>query len=134
MFNAIPANTVFGANNPFLEQSNLVKVPHEIRTHNNEQLSARSVAEIKKNAKSRSSGKKHSHDDEEEPEAGDGQPWSQPQPRPNMQERLQMAKQGKVSLNQRAVTALFLQQATSGASHHKTDQSVEEHPSIDVVA
>ncbi|MBF0190687.1 MAG: hypothetical protein HQL99_05990 [Magnetococcales bacterium] len=131
MFNAIPAINLLGTSNPMLEQANLVKVPHELRTNNSEQLAARNVGDVKKNAKGRNAQRKH-EEDEEEPEGGD-ESFPQPRHKPTIQERLLLAKQGKVSLNQQAVNTLFLQQSKSGGAY-KGGQTDSGRPSIDVVA
>ncbi|MBF0627786.1 MAG: hypothetical protein HQL91_06145 [Magnetococcales bacterium] len=131
MFNAIPAINLLGTSNPMLEQSNLVKIPHDIRTNNSEQLAARSVADVKKNAKGRNA-QRHHDQDEEEPEGGEESSLPQPRHKPTIQERLLMARQGKVSINQRAVNALFLQQSKGRGD--KREPSEEDRPSIDVVA
>ncbi|GAB0057063.1 hypothetical protein SIID45300_01384 [Candidatus Magnetaquicoccaceae bacterium FCR-1] len=131
MFNAIPAINLLGTSNPMLEQSNLVKVPHDIRTNNSERLEARNVETVKQNAKSRNARRRH-ESEEEEPEGGD-ESLPQPRHKPTIQERLLLARQGKVSLNQRAVNTLFLQQAKSGGVS-RDPQSDPERPSIDVVA
>lgn len=136
MLNAIPAVNLFGAANPLLEQSNLAKTPQEIRTHNFEQLSSRSTDAVKKEAKARSMKKEHSEDEDESEEDGE-EPFPQQHNKPSIQERLNMAKQGKVSINHRAVTALFLQQAKSSNGTYKQGpgvQSIQDTPSIDVVA
>ncbi|MBF0212691.1 MAG: hypothetical protein HQM00_03895 [Magnetococcales bacterium] len=131
MFNAIPAINLLGTSNPMLEQANMVKVPHDIRTNNSEQLSPRNVSDVKKNAKGRNAQRRH-EEEEEEPEGGD-ESFPQPRHKPTIQERLLLAKQGKVSLNQRAVNTLFLQQAKSGGVY-KGRETDEDRPSIDVVA
>ncbi|MBF0428724.1 MAG: hypothetical protein HQL94_07350 [Magnetococcales bacterium] len=133
MFNAIPAINLFGASNPLLEQSNLAKLPHEIRTQNSERLTARNVEELKKNAKARQNKRKH--DEDEDDSDGEEDAFSQPQPRhqPTIQERLKMANLEKVSLNQRAVNELFLQQARGGGVY-PAKKPREERPSIDLIA
>ncbi|MEO5346621.1 MAG: hypothetical protein H7834_09620 [Magnetococcus sp. YQC-9] len=131
MFNAIPAINLLGTSNPMLEQSNLVKLTHEIRTNNSERLETRSVADVKQNAKSRNARRRH-ESEEEDPEGGEDS-FPSPRHKPTIQERLLLAKQGKVSLNQRAVNTLFLQQAKSGGVQRDL-QPETDRPSIDVVA
>ncbi|MBF0339731.1 MAG: hypothetical protein HQL95_02045 [Magnetococcales bacterium] len=131
MFNAIPAINLLGSSNPMLEQANLVKMPHEIRTNNSERLESRSVVDIKQNAKGRNVRRRH-EEEEDEPEGGNDA-FPQPRHKPTIQERLLMAKQAKVSLNQQAVNTLFLQQAKSGGGY-KGKRAEEDRPSIDVVA
>ncbi|MBF0294561.1 MAG: hypothetical protein HQL96_05175 [Magnetococcales bacterium] len=135
MFNAIPAVNLLGVSNPLLEQSNLARASQDIRTHNAERLSSRNVEDVKHNAKSRAVRRDHSTDEDEAEEEGEGA-YPQPFHKPSIQERQNLARQGKVSLNQRAVTAMFLNQAKSGGGRgNPLDRGGGSgEPSIDVVA
>ncbi|MBF0178488.1 MAG: hypothetical protein HQM03_00520 [Magnetococcales bacterium] len=137
MFNAIPAVNLLGVSNPLLEQTNLARASQNIRTHNAEQLSSRNVEDVKHNAKSRAVRRDHSTDEDEDEteEEGEGA-YPQPFNKPSIQERQNLARQGKVSLNQRAVTAMFLNQAKSGGGKGEPTArgAGSGEPSIDVVA
>ncbi|MBF0146590.1 MAG: hypothetical protein HQL84_10720 [Magnetococcales bacterium] len=66
MFNAIPATTALGITNPMTQQTGLANVSLNIRTNNQEQLEARSVAQLKETRQARHL---KDHRDEENQEA-----------------------------------------------------------------
>lgn len=63
MFSAIPAGTTFAVNSPAAQAATLDQVSKGLRTNNDEQLEARSVAALKETAESQ---RVHRRNEEEE--------------------------------------------------------------------
>ncbi|MBF0109395.1 MAG: hypothetical protein HQL76_09480 [Magnetococcales bacterium] len=68
MFNAIPATTALGIANPMTQQTGLANVSQNIRTNNQEQLEARSVANLKEARQGRHLQDREEEEDQEAPE------------------------------------------------------------------
>lgn len=68
MFNAIPISNALVVSSPMTQQTALANASQEIRTNNQEQLEARSVANLKEIRKRR---QLRDHQEDEEPETGE---------------------------------------------------------------
>lgn len=135
MFNAIPVSNALVLSTPMTQQTALANASQEIRTNNQEQLEARSVANLKEIRKGR---QLRDQEEDEEPETGEKR--REPSSGSNPFDDMVKKKQRQHATTAQGVSSFFLditgtppasdQRKVGGAAY----KSVSRLKSVDLIA